>query len=287
MRDSFSVLLFMIKDQFMKIQVCCGFLLGIIISFQPVMSLISYSQQVNGKIQILESFITLLSMRHNMAFLILGFLLCSSNAPFVTSGTVYALMRTTRKKWFHSSFVYIGFLAFSYIAILLLFSIILSSGVSFIKNEWSETVYYVARYVPEEAVKLSLGIELGPLIFENLTPLSASLYSSILFFLYCFFLGCVMCIGNSFKGKFYGWSVAVLIHGVGYILISDAWGSFPVLSPMAHALLNLHDIYKGNLSINSLPFSLAVFILLLILLYKIGNWFVKNFDFVISGGEKT
>ena len=277
---------YLIKDRLKNPRIYIGFLFGAALIISPIQHFLSYAGSMKGYVNLLEPFIMVTSLREYVMLLVLGALVIFSDVPFITPGVTYLLLRVSRKQWIRGSFLYIGVISALYVLFIGLISMLLCCRYAFFANFWSDPMQVLAVYSPDIA-KMNNVYFPYPSILQAMLPIKAALTSFALLVMYIIILSEVLFTVNIIKGKIYGWLATAAVHASGYILISDAMNGFPIGSLLAHALLAQHYFPSGFLQPGSLTLSVMIFLVLLALLYFVGQKYMRTFDYIISVGDKT
>lgn len=265
MGQTMRVLQFLVRDQFRRPYTWAGFLLGMGSTLIFTKNILDYAELRREPIQFLEPLFLLLGQPGYFTLLLIGILLSLANTPFFSSATTSCFLRTSRKKWCRGTFLYMAFTIFLFSLTMLITSILLCFSSAYPKNLWSDPVFNAMRHQSDTYRHFGFVIMLPEMLFQALTPMSAFLWASLLFFLYVFFLGSIMYIGNLWKGKWCGCGMALLIHAIGDILIQESFNlNYPIFSLLAYAIPAYRSFSGDFLSLTSSYTSILLFTLLII-----------------------
>lgn len=233
---------------------------------------------------IFDAFILLSNERFQVTLLMIGFLIVIADAPFVDSRTYYVLIRSSGSRWRHSMTAYIALQVFIYEGIALFGSMIpcVIGGNPGVLNEWSEVLQIMQNAMPEIAVsKYDLPI-IGNGILKSFSVVQALFHSFILNSAYLFLLGLVIFAGNLNSRLPLGNIIAVGIHLIGMLAMSDF---VPLYKPslVAHGILTFHTQH-GQLSLAESYLVFAVLdLMLMLILRKIS----EHTDYNTAVSQKT
>ena len=208
-------------------QVIMGFLVGMVIPFWWLKNFLDYVVSTGEPVNILEAFPVIVHEGGSMLFLVLGWFLVISDAPFVSGNTYYSLYRT-KKRSFHGAMVlYILVQAAFYTAAAALVTVLVSLPYGFIGKMWSSPVYMLSR-------------DFGAVIYEkygtafaqqdmmrHLAVPQAFAATALCFFLYLAVTGMILYTLSLFMGGIWGVLITVMIHFSGMGL------SYPGLAKFA------------------------------------------------------
>ena len=111
---------YMTKTTFLEEQhnkrVIMGFILGMALFGYWLNLFLQYALDIGEPVNILEAFIVVEHHHKSILFLIVGWLLIISDAPFIKRNTYLSLCRSSRKKWNVAMLQYIIIQAFLYVA---------------------------------------------------------------------------------------------------------------------------------------------------------------------------
>ena len=203
-------------------KVISAFLLGIGIAILYSSDIISFSQVMGYKIQLLEPYIYMGSYHHAISGVLLGCILLLSDVGGVNSRTVYELLRMGSKHWIKSQILYVigAVLVFNlFIAISSMLITFFSADVS-IANQWSDTVLLLAE---QPAIANNFGVSFAyPNFIYSMHPVlglavtymyTSAYYIVIVLFM---FLCNILCRKNSV-----GWVLAIGLHVCSYVLVTN------------------------------------------------------------------
>lgn len=277
-RQSFIIAWAQFKTEIVSLRVIMGYILGLIGIVQYSYRYIQYT--MNIPVQFLEPFILYFNSRSNLTFTLLGLFLILSDAPFVTSRSMTAIYRTTRKRWSLGLTFYILMQVSIYYIVLLAFSVISVASVAYSGNVWSRSIYRMAMYDP--IAMSDYGLELPePSLLQNYLPVDAAIHTFLLIMLYSVILGLLLFALNLNNGKLVGSIVTFVIHFLGYVMISDTSLGIPLkFSPLANTILQWHSREMP------LYFSYGMFLIAILIIMMILRITVFHTDFKISVSGK-
>ena len=126
----------MTKTTFLEEQhnkrVIMGFILGMALFGYWLNLFLQYALDIGEPVNILEAFIVVEHHHKSILFLIVGWLLIISDAPFIKRNTYLSLCRSSRKKWNVAMLQYIIIQAFLYVASIAIVSVAASFFVWFL-----------------------------------------------------------------------------------------------------------------------------------------------------------
>lgn len=232
----------------------------------------------SNHIQFLEPFVLTLSNRASVSFLIIGYLLLMSDAPFVNSRTLSIIYRTRKKIWAKSMFIYIILHTLIYYLIVFIAAAASCMYKAYPGNIWSTPMYVLTVYNPTTAFN-DFGISSpGITLIKYCQPLGAALHSFLLIFLYSILLTMIMFVINMNIHKIAGSLCTVFIHVIGYAISGGLFELNIKYSLLANAILPYHN--SGETM--SLSFSYSLFTILIIICLCIMNFVTRFSDYKAS-----
>ena len=142
----------MTKTTFLEEQrnkrVIMGFILGLALFGYWLNNFVQYALDTGEPVNILEAFIVVEHHQKTLLFLVLGWLLIISDAPFIKRNTYLMLCRSSRKTWDIAMLQYIIIQAFLYVTGIAVVSVVVSTFLGYSGNMWSSPVYNLAMGKP-------------------------------------------------------------------------------------------------------------------------------------------
>lgn len=131
MKDILKICVYQFRIQMCSKRVWLGYLLGIVIIMKQSFGYFVYADSLKEPVNVLEAFVVAGNNYNTAMFLILGWLLVISEAPFVNSISFYLIYRTNKKNWNTAMILYIFCQAVIY------YSLIVGSTILFsLKNSF-------------------------------------------------------------------------------------------------------------------------------------------------------
>ena len=159
------------------------FFLGFILCFLLTDKAMSYAVQHGTVLQILEPFIWTFGDGNAILLSSMLLLLLFSDMPFITPGTPYYLIRTTRRVWLAGQVLYTMIATFIYLVFMLFSSVVLCMTNAFPGDMWSKTAAILGYSGDGQAVALPMLIK----VLERSTPYrcTATVFLLMLFYTLC------------------------------------------------------------------------------------------------------
>lgn len=107
MKDILKICVYQFRIQMCSKRVWLGYLLGIVIIMKQSFGYFVYADSLKEPVNVLEAFVVAGNNYNTAMFLILGWLLVISEAPFVNSISFYLIYRTNKKNWNTAMILYI------------------------------------------------------------------------------------------------------------------------------------------------------------------------------------
>lgn len=199
-------------------RVIMGYVLGVALLGYWLHNFMLYVWSTGEAINVLEAFVVVEHHDKALLFMLLGWLLIISDAPFVRGNTYLILCRSSRKKWNVAMLQYITFQAFLYVAILAGISIMVSSFWGFFGKMWSSPVYHLAL-----DRKNLLGVQYDITfpwlnMMKNMTVPQAFTITYLFVYFYFVLLGGLLYVCNLFLKEVYGILIVFGMQLIGYLL---------------------------------------------------------------------
>ena len=249
-------------------RVIMGFILGIALFGYWLNYFIQYAMDIGEPINILEAFIVVEHHHKSILFLVLGWLLIISDAPFVKRNTYLTLCRSSRKRWNAAMLQYIIIQAFLYVTVIAAVSVAVSTLFGFFGNMWSSPVYNLAMDTANHlGVKYNITFPWAN-IMENMTVPQAFMITFVFLFLYLVLIGFLLYACNLLLKEIYGILIVFGIQISGYLIQQEG---FTYLSLMAKSIPGYFIDGNGGQWKVVVLFGAIIFILALISLWLIGR----------------
>ncbi|RKJ46929.1 hypothetical protein D7X98_01180 [bacterium 1XD8-76] len=193
-------------------RVIMGFLAGVTVPFYWLKNFLDYVAAVGEPVNILEAFLVVEHEYKSVMFLVLGWFLIVSDAPFVNGNTYYSLCRTKKRSWNLTMVFYILVQAALYTAGVALPMVMASLPWGFVGKMWSSPVYLLSQ-----DFTLSRSEEYGIRFLQrdmmrSMNVLQAFLATVLCFFLYLVLTGLILYTGNLLLGGIWGLAIAFVVH---------------------------------------------------------------------------
>ena len=262
---------YMTKTTFLEEQhnkrVIMGFILGMALFGYWLNLFLQYALDIGEPVNILEAFIVVEHHHKSILFLIVGWLLIISDAPFIKRNTYLSLCRSSRKKWNVAMLQYIIIQAFLYVASIAIVSVAASFFCGFWGNIWSSPVYNLAMDNRNHlGVKYNISFPWVN-VMQAMTVPQAFMITFVFLFLYLVLIGFLLYVCNLLLKEIYGILTVFGIQISGYLLQQEG---VTYLSLMAKAIPGYAIDGNGGQWEVVLLFWAIILILVLISLWLIG-----------------
>lgn len=259
-------------------RVMMGFLLGMALFGYWLNLFLQYALDTGEPVHILEAFIVVEHHHKSILFLIVGWLLMVSDAPFIKRNTYLSLYRSSRKKWNAAMLQYIMIQAFLYVAGMAVVSAAASSLCGFSGDMWSSPVYHLAMDTGNHlGVKYNISFPWAN-VMQTMTVSQAFLITFIFLFLYLVLIGFLLYVCNLLFKEIYGILIVFGIQISGYLLQQD---QATYLSLMAKAIPgNSIDGNGGQWDV------VVLFCAVILILAWISLWLIGRVDFKDEAEEE-
>ena len=266
---------YMTKTTFLEEQhskrVIMGFLLGMALFGFWLNNFLQFALDMGEPVNILEAFIVVEHHHKCILFLIVGWLLIISDAPFIKRNTYLSLCRGSRKRWNAAMLQYIMIQAFLYVVSIAVVSSAVSSLCGFFGNMWSSPVYNLAMDTGNHlGVKYNISFPWVN-IMQTMTVPQAFMITFVFLFLYLVLIGFVLYVCNLLLKEVYGILIVFGIQISGYLLQQEG---FTHLSFMANSIPGYFiDGNGGQWKV------IRLFCAIILILALISLWLIGRVDF--------
>ena len=266
---------YMTKTTFLEEQhnkrVIMGFILGIALFGYWLNLFLQYALDIGEPVNILEAFIVVEHHHKSILFLIVGWLLIISDAPFIKKNTYLLLCRSSRKQWDAAMLQYIMIQAFLYVASIAIVSVAASFLCGFWGNIWSSPVYNLAMDNRNHlGVKYNISFPWVN-IMQTMTVPQAFMITFVFLFLYLVLIGFLLYVCNLLLKEIYGTLIVFGIQIAGYLLQQEGAA---YLSLMAKAIPGYAiDGNGGQWKV------VVLFCAIILILALISSWLIGRVDF--------
>lgn len=275
--DRIKQVFYMTKTTFLEEQrnkrVIMGFILGFALFGYWLNNFVQYALDTGEPVNILEAFIVVEHHQKTLLFLVLGWLLIISDAPFIKRNTYLMLCRSSRKTWDIAMLQYIIIQAFLYVTGIAVVSVVVSTFLGYSGNMWSSPVYNLAMDTANHlGVKYNITFPWAN-IMEVMSVPQAFMITFVFLFIYLVLIGSLLYVCNLLLKEIYGILIVFGIQISGYLLQQEG---FTQLSIMAKAIPGYCVDGNGGQWKVIVMFGTIILILVLITLWLIGRVDFKN-----------
>ncbi len=268
------------SDKQMVVAVCLICLYMYVIT--PLQTCMEFFQ--NEPLQVLEPFLTFLCNSYCMPIFMLGFLVTVIDFPDLSGNAVFVIARLGKKRYLRSQLCFLGAAIFSYLLLLLLFSLIFTGMQSYLVNGWSNVMTNLQK---ELYIDLKIQYPLATIdlsVLNHFRPYMALIYSLLLTSLNLLLHGQLQIFLTVRFHRMVGITASILLLGGGLVAwASNSWVKW--LFPLAHATIGWHydPLYQQTL----LPIwiSFAYLIIGNILFYLAAQYAIRKKQLYFGGME--
>ncbi len=271
-----------------------GFALAFILCFLLSNKVVLFAHRYGTTIQLLEPFVWTFGDSDSilLASLLLGFLF--SDMPFLSSGTPFYLIRTSRCVWLVGQAIYIVGATALYLLFVMASTAALCMENAFAGNLWSPTAAMLGFSDAGKAI----AVPAAQRAMEMAAPYECAAAILLLMLLYSLLAAFLMLLFQLWKGQPAGMVSVFGFSLFGFLLSPDTVKAMLKLSeqegyianiivgwlsPLNHATFHMHNYGYDNLP--GMGCSLAIFLLLIALCFGISLKLVRNYSFLFTGTE--
>lgn len=254
----------------------------IFISQFAVLPLVEMSEQTGVKLGLFEPFIAAANSDVLMMIMPVVFITLIGDFPKSDGNLLFSVQRTGRKNWLIGQMLFLILSVLTFLAGVIISTIILAAGHIKWSAQWSATVTDYGRLFPENADSFGAG-----LIPENLyyqyVPLRSAANSVALMFFLLILCGLVMLVFAELGKKLIGIGLDVFLlvaGGAAIYLETDLRWAFPC----CNAIVKTHFTKFLRRQIYEMSYSYIYFATLIAVLVVLAFVLVKKADF-ITGDE--
>lgn len=269
-------------DSLVNVRVLIGYLIGITIALKGAYSYMGFAGE--RVFQIFEPYLSNFTSIGQITFMLVGFIIIISDAPFVNNRSTLALYRSSRGQWFYGMSIYIFIHSFLYFCTGLVASSLLVMRQGYVNNIWSNMMKQLVKAPSEEAiVKWKLSPPKAPIINQYL-PVQALIHTMVLLLLYSVIIAIIIFLFNAVFNRAIGTATAGAVHIIGFMMAFDGMvGAFSQWSLFYNGIF-MFVAQSGN---NGLISSYLLMLLALCILFFCGPGMLKRADFRYSSGEQN
>lgn len=213
---------------------------------------VRFADEYNTTMQLVEPFVWTFGDSNSILLSSLLLLLLFADMPFLSAGTPFYLVRTTRRTWMAGQALYVTLATLVYLVFLLLVTSLLCMRNAFIGDMWSETAALLGYSGAGEAVALPALVK----TLEMSTPYACMATIFLLMLFYTLTMVFLMLFFNVYKGQaagvvsvcvfsLYGFllnpQLLVTIFDLPEALVYQANVAVGWLSPLNHATYHMHN----------------------------------------------
>lgn len=275
-------------------RIVIAFVLAFILCFLLSNKVMLFAQRYGTATQILEPFIWTFGDSDSilLASLLLVFLF--SDMPFLSSGTPFYLMRTSRSVWVVGQAIYILGATLLYLLFVMLSTALVCVENSFVGNLWSPTAAMLGFSDAGKAITIPAAQKAMVMV----APYECAATILLLMILYSLLMAFIMLLFHLWKGQLAGMTSVFVFSLFGFLLSPDTIKTMLNLSeqeayianiivgwvsPLNHATFHMHNFGYDNLP--RMGDTIAIFILLILLGFGISLKLVQNYSFIFTGTE--
>lgn len=164
------------------------------------------------------------------------------DAPFIEENEAYLLLRTKRSLWFKAQICYTLSLSFIYTISLFIVSIMVVIFNIEFTSSWGKAIQTVANTYPEG---INIGFNLR--IISEYSPVEATFFSMLFFFLACFVIATIIFTINLYTNRYVGSALCISFSLLVIFVQNTTNFTLLFLSPLSWARLTFVDFdYKTN-----------------------------------------
>lgn len=253
------------------------FVLYIFIYDYVIYEFLVASERMGQNIMLLEPFIAMANSQLIIMVLPAVFMVLMSDFPKTDGNTMFYIQRAGKYNWMFGQALFGIVAAVSYIAAILVISIVLVARKAYMVNSWSKVVTEYVRTFPNE-IEAKVPMLINGRMYNNMTPYKAFWVTITLMLLYLMTVEMVMLISFSTGKRMLGMILGYVIVAVGSSLcLVDTYAKW--IFPSAHSIAWMHYDEVLKFSKFNIRWSYGYFLVVLIVMFIISMITVKRYDF--------
>lgn len=264
-------------------RVWLGYLTGMMMVLNHAFGYLKYTKEAGTAIHILEPFIIAGNSGAAVMFIVLGWLLIISDAPFFNNNAMYLLYRTERKTWNTAKELYLVLQGICYYGFLAFSSVFFSCSNGYSENVWSQTFVALTKNLDMLASYRTFFPYAG--FIHTVSVWKGFWCTWSLCLLYGLTLAMFLYVFNLFSNHIVGITAAFLFHFLGYEMMQEGFGVVIKYSMLARSIA-VRQI--GMDSGVKFPETIGIFLLILLALFSLSGKVVAFTDYretVVNEGE--
>lgn len=281
MKDILRICIYQFRIQMGSKRVWMGYLLGAVIIMKPSFGYLVYADSLKQPVNVLEAFVIAGNDYNTAMFLVLGWLLVVSDAPFVNSNSLNLIYRTNKENWNRAMALYIFCQAVIYYSLLAGCTMLFSAKNGFFSDIWSGPLIELTGNV-NKITEFNVYFPYRSFIKE-ISVFQAFLCTWLLCFLYGLILGLLLYTFNLFSNQLAGAAAVFLFHFSGYEIMKEGFMILIRYSLLARSIAVLQMGEDLGITFHG---TLSVYAVIIFMLNGMSKKIVKFTDFKeASGGE--
>ncbi len=292
--QAFSVAGYNFRQWRGNLQIGIAFALAFILCFLLSNKVVLFAERYGTTMQVLEPFIWTFGDSDSILLASLLLIFLFSDMPFLSSGTPFYLMRTSRDVWLAGQAIYIVGATALYLLFIMASTAFVCMEKSFLGNLWSPT----AAMLGFSDAGRATAVPAAQKAMETVTPLACAAAILLLMLLYSLLMAFLMLLFHLWKGPIAGIVSVFSFSLFGFLLSPDTIKTILKLSeheayianiivgwlsPLNHATFSMHNFGYDNLP--RLLDTFCIFVLLIFLCFGISRKLIRIYSFAFSGTE--
>jgi hypothetical protein len=293
-KQAFSVVAYNFRGWHKNPRIIITFSLAFILCFLLSDKAVSFANEMQTTMQIVEAFIWTFGDSNSILLSSLLLILLFADMPFINTGTPFFLFRMNRRVWLIGQALYIVSATLIYMMFILFATSIVCMGNSFTGNMWSETAAILGYSGAGEKIALPAFVS----VLEMSFPYQVMLHIFLLMLFYALLMAFIMLMLNIMRGVLAGVIGVFTFSLFGFLLnpqiiksilslrdsqMYQANVAMGWISPLNHATYHMH-----NFGFNLLPrlwHTYLIFVVLISMCFIFTLRSIKKYSFNFIGTE--
>lgn len=292
--QAFSVAGYNFRQWHKNPRVFVAFALAFILCFMLSNKVVLFAESFGTSMQFLEPFIWTFGDSGSILLSSLLLVLLFADMPFLSTGTPFYLMRTTRKVWLTGQAVYTAAATLIYLMFVMLSTSLVCARNSFAANMWSET----AAMLGYSSAGGKIAVPAAVKAMEMASPFKCAAIVFLLMLVYTLLMVSVMLLLNLWKGPMAGMTGVLGFSLYGFLLNPDTFMTIldlqdeekykatmivGWLSPLNQATFSRHNF--GYDLLPTLGQSYCIYAVLIGLCFTLSLRAIENYSFSFTGTQ--
>lgn len=219
LKEIWKLCLYEFRIEITSKRIWLGYLVGIVVLLSRCFGYFAYADSIGEPMNALEPYIIAMNDAKTVMFLVLGWLLVISEAPFISGNSLYLIYRTDKRNWNAAMLLYIILQAMVYYSVTAGAMALLGASKGYLANIWSIPLM---RLTQDELSFMEFDVAFAnPAFIREVSVFQAFFLSWLLAMLYGAVMGFVLYAFDLFSNRLIGTVCVFLFHFLGYEVMAE------------------------------------------------------------------